>query len=51
MATSTGIGGGAQAAIEGSRADDAAEGRRAGEALGAQVLRFFGAQGWYYQAR
>lgn len=51
VAGAAGIGSGVQAAVEGSRADDAAEGRRIGEALGAKILGFFGAQGWYWQAR
>ena len=39
-------GGGAHAAIEGSRADDTDEARRIGTALGAKVKQFCVAQGW-----
>jgi hypothetical protein len=46
LATSAAAGGGAHAAIEGSRADDLDEARRIGTALGAKVKQFCVAQGW-----
>jgi hypothetical protein len=46
LATSAAAGGGAHAAIEGSRADDVDEARRIGTALGAKVKQFCVAQGW-----
>jgi hypothetical protein len=46
LATSAAVGGGMNAAIEGSRADDIDEARRIGTALGARVKQFCIAQGW-----
>ena len=46
LATSAAVGGGAHAAIEGSRADDIDEARRIGTALGTKVKQFCVAQGW-----
>jgi hypothetical protein len=46
LATSAALGGGAHAAIEGSRADDTDEAKRIGTALGARVKQFCVAQGW-----
>jgi hypothetical protein len=46
LATSAAVGGGAHAAIEGSRADDISEAQRIGTALGGKVKQFCVAQGW-----
>lgn len=46
LATSAALGGGAHAAIEGSRADDIDEAKRIGTALGARVKQFCVTQGW-----
>lgn len=46
LASSAALGGGAHAAIEGSRADDIDEAKRIGTALGAKVKQFCVAQGW-----
>lgn len=46
LATSAAIGGGAHAAVEGSRADDTDEARRIGTALGQRIRQFAVQQGW-----
>ncbi|WP_165943471.1 DUF4410 domain-containing protein [Roseicella aquatilis] len=46
VAASAAVGGGAHAAIEGSRADDLDEARRIGTALGQRIRRFAAQQGW-----
>jgi Domain of unknown function (DUF4410) len=45
-ATSAAVGGGAHAAIEGGRADDVDEAKRAGHALAERIGKFFVRQGW-----